>query len=153
MLKKEDISQNAKILAELTFSLMTICQKKESKLAEQSGLTQAEFKCLRSFGREECLNNKNIAERMNLSPSRLTRIINNLVLKGYIIREINNTDRRNMCVALSVKGIQIVQLLSQSYLDIHTEILENIDESQLPPLINTMTKLLSILQNGAQKFK
>ncbi|MGD1006662.1 MAG: MarR family transcriptional regulator [Ignavibacteriaceae bacterium] len=151
MSKKEDKSQNAEILAELTFSFLATCQEKENRLAEQHGLTHAEFRCLRSFGTEECLNNKSIAERMNLSPSRLTRIINKLVLKEYIVREINNTDRRNMCVSLSGKGKQIVQLLNQSYLDIHTEILKDIDESQHSPLITAMTNLLSALKKWGIK--
>jgi MarR family transcriptional regulator, organic hydroperoxide resistance regulator len=148
---QEEINKNAGMLAELTFSLLATCQEKESKLAEQYGLTQAEFRCLRSFGTEENLNNKSIAERMGLSPSRLTRIIDRLVKKEYIVREINNTDRRNMCVSLSGKGIQIVQLLNQSYLDIHKEILEDIDESQHSPLISAMTSLLSALKKWVLK--
>jgi DNA-binding MarR family transcriptional regulator len=52
------------------------------------------------FNTNEVVNNKLIAERMNLSPSRLTRIIDGLVQKGYITREINPSDRRNMKVAL-----------------------------------------------------
>lgn len=151
MSTKQEISKNAGMLAELTFSLLATCQEKESRLAEQHGLTQAEFRCLRSFGTEESLNNKSIAERMGLSPSRLTRIIDRLVKKEYIVREINNTDRRNMCVSLSAKGIQIVELLNQSYLNIHQEILEDIDESQHSPLINAMTSLLSALKKWVSK--
>ena len=41
---------------------------------------------------------------MNLSPSRLTRIIDGLVQKEYIIREIDPNDRRNMKVSLSSQG-------------------------------------------------
>jgi DNA-binding MarR family transcriptional regulator len=151
MLNKEKISENAGMLAELTFNLLATCQEKESRLAEQYGLTQAEFRCLRSFGTEDNFNNKSIAGRMNLSPSRLTRIIDRLVKKDYIIREINNTDRRNMCVCLSSKGIRIVELLNKSYIDIHQEILENIDESQHSPLIEAMTNLLSALNKWVAK--
>jgi hypothetical protein len=50
---KEEISKNAGMLADLTFNLLATCQEKESRLAEQHGLTQAEFRCLRSFGTEE----------------------------------------------------------------------------------------------------
>jgi DNA-binding MarR family transcriptional regulator len=151
MSTKEEISKNAGMLAELTFSLLATCQEKESRLAEQYRLTQAEFRCLRLFGTEECLNNKSIAERMRLSPSRLTRIIDRLVKKEYVVREINNTDRRNMCVSLSAKGVEIVRLLNQSYLNIHKEILEDIDESQHTPLITAMTGLLSALKKWVSK--
>ena len=151
MATKEDTIKNANRLADLTFSLLASCQQKENRLAEQHGLTQAEFRCLRLFGADESLNNKQIAERMNLSPSRLTRIIDGLVKKEYIIREIDNTDRRNMRVSLSKKGVQIVQLLNKSYVDIHKEILEDIDEMQHQPLISAMTNLLSALQKWISK--
>ncbi len=146
MSTNNETTQNAGKLADLTFSLLASCQEKESRLAEQHGLTQAEFRCLRLFGADESLNNKKIAERMRLSPSRLTRIIDGLVAKDYIVREINNADRRNMRVSLSKKGAQIVQLLNSTYVDIHREILTDIDESQHQPLISAMTNLLSAVQ-------
>ncbi len=151
MSTKEEINQIAGKLADLTFSLLAGCQEKESRLAEQHGLTQAEFRCLRLFGTDESVNNKKIAERMNLSPSRLTRIIDGLVAKDYIIREIDNTDRRNMRVSLSAKGAQIVQLLNSAYVDIHKEILTDIDETQHKPLISAMTSLLSAVQRWNAK--
>jgi DNA-binding MarR family transcriptional regulator len=148
---KEEIGKNANKLADLTFSLLASCQEKENRLAEQHGLTQAEFRCLRLFSANENVNNKQIAERMGLSPSRLTRIIDGLVNKGYINREIDNSDRRNMRVYLSGKGVEIVELLNKAYVNIHQEILEDIDESQHQPLITAMTNLLSALERWISK--
>ena len=88
-----ETNQTAERLANLTFSLLANCQEKEVRLAEIHHLTQAEFRCLRLFGTDESVNNKQIAERMNLSPSRLTRIIDGLVEKQYINREIDPNDR------------------------------------------------------------
>ena len=133
-------------LADLTFKLLANCQEKEARLAEQHGLTQAEFRCLRHFGNEESTNNKQIAKKMNLSPSRLTRIIDGLVRKNYISREIDSSDRRNMRVTLSKQGTLIVRQLNDAYINIHSEILQEIDEPQHRPLITAMTHLLSALE-------
>ena len=103
------------------------------------------------FSTDESLNNKQIAERMKLSPSRLTRIIDGLVKKEYINREIDNDDRRNMRVSLSKKGQLLVDLLNKAYLNIHTEILEDIDVSQHKPLISAMANLLSALEKWISK--
>ncbi|GAB4291113.1 MAG: hypothetical protein Kow0098_10120 [Ignavibacteriaceae bacterium] len=146
MEKKAEFEATAERLANLTFSLLANCQEKEVRLAEAHRLTQAEFRCLRLFGADESLNNKTIAERMNLSPSRLTRIIDGLVKKEYITREINPIDRRNMKVTLSKKGILLTQQLNSAYINIHKEILQDIDESQHKPLISAMTHLLSALE-------
>ncbi len=141
-----DLEQNAERLANLTFSLLANCQEKEVRLAEVHSLTQAEFRCLRLFGSDETINNKAIAERMNLSPSRLTRIIDGLVQKEYISREIDPNDRRNMKVSLSKKGQILVLQLNRAYIDIHKEILANIEEDQHPALIRAMTELLTALE-------
>ncbi len=146
-----EVQQNAARLADLTFTLLANCQEKEDRLAEQYGLTQAEFRCLRLFGTDECLNNKHIAERMKLSPSRLTRIIDGLVKKEYIMREIDINDRRNMRVSLSEKGKLLVNKLNQAYINIHKEILEDIEDQQHKPLITAMTHLLSALEKWIAK--
>jgi DNA-binding MarR family transcriptional regulator len=146
-----DNNSTAERLANLTFSLLANCQEKEVHLAELHGLTQAEFRCLRLFGTDESLNNKTIAERMNLSPSRLTRIIDGLVEKLYINREIDLSDRRNMRVNLSRKGKSLVQQLNRAYVDIHYEILQDIHPSQHEQLITAMTHLLEALEKWLAK--
>lgn len=138
-------------LANLTFSLLANCQEKEIHLAELHGLTQAEFRCLRLFGKDESINNKTIAERMKLSPSRLTRIIDGLVKKQYISREIDSNDRRNMRVALSRKGKSLVQQLNKAYVDIHEEILQDINPMYHDQLILAMTHLLEALEKWLAK--
>jgi len=146
-----ETNSTASRLANLTFSLLANCQEKEVHLAELHGLTQAEFRCLRLFGTDESLNNKTIAERMNLSPSRLTRIIDGLVKKFYIRREIDSNDRRNMKVNLSKKGKSLVQQLNKAYVDIHEEILLDINPSQHEQLIVAMTHLLEALEKWLEK--
>ncbi len=144
-------NQTAERLADLTFNLLARCQEKEARLAEGYGLYQAELKCLRLFGSDESLNKKEIAKRMKLSPSRLTIIIDWLVLKGYMQREIDQNDRRNMRVTLSKKGKLLVQQLNKAYVDIHNEILEDIDVSQHESLITGMEHLLSAIEKWLQK--
>jgi len=146
-----ELNQTAEQLANLTFSLLANCQEKEIRLAEIHSLTQAEFRCLRLFGADENINNKKIAERMNLSPSRLTRIIDGLVNKEYILREIDPNDRRNMRVCLSRKGQLLVQQLNKAYIEIHREILQDIEVEQHKPLIAAMTQLLSALEKWIAK--
>jgi DNA-binding MarR family transcriptional regulator len=146
-----DTHQTAENLANLTFSLLANCQEKEVRLATVHNLTQAEFRCLRLFGTDESVNNKSIAERMNLSPSRLTRIIDGLVEKEYILREIDPNDRRNMRVMLSRRGKHLVNQLNKAYVQIHHEILQDIDTSQHEPLIVAMQHLLEALENWLKK--
>ncbi len=143
---QREINVTASQLSELTFKLLASCHEKEERLAKQYGLTQAEFRCLRQLHQNESINNKEIADRMNLSASRLTRIIDGLVEKGYVSREIELNDRRNMRVFLSERGGNFVRQLDNAYINIHAQILGDIDQNQHKPLISAMSHLLSALE-------
>ena len=148
-----DNNSTASRLANLTFSLLANCQEKEVHLAELHNLTQAEFRCLRLFGKNESINNKTIATRMKLSPSRITRIIDRLVAKGYIRRQIDSRDRRNMKVNLSRRGKYLVRKFNNAYVDIHNEILQDIDPSPHKQLLSGMTHLLKALEKWLERVE
>ena len=142
---------NAAKLAEIAFTLLGDCAKKEVQFAKRFGLTTAEFHCLRFINSGEVINNKDLANRLNLSPGRLTRIINGLVQKKYVTRNLDPDNRRSLRVALSKKGEQMVAQLKDAYLSIHEEILSDIDPKIHKELINGMTHLLSALRNWINK--
>jgi DNA-binding MarR family transcriptional regulator len=145
-MQKTDINSDAFKLADLTFHLLAHCRDKEIFFAEKHGLTQAEFRCLRYFGRNECMNNKQISERMKLTPGRLTRIIDSLINKNYLMREIDLADRRYMRVNLSKEGTSLIQQLDNDYVDIHRDILSGIELQQQKPLIVAMSRLVSAMK-------
>ena len=150
MLNTDQNSDAAK-LADLTFHLSAHCREKEIHFAEKHGLTQTEFRCLRYIGKKECVNNKQISERMRLTPGRLTRIIDSLISKNYMKRRIDPTDRRYMRVNLSRNGISVVQQLNNDYVDIYQDILSGIDLNQHKPLIIAMDNLVSAFKGRKSK--
>ena len=145
--------QTAESLADLIFNLLTRCQVKEEWLAAKRGLFQAEFKCLRIFGSDKSLTCKEIANRMNLSRSRITRVIDGLEKKGYMNREIDQTDRRNMRVTLSRRGKIFTTKLNREFTDMHYEILQDIDVSKHESLITTLEHLLTATEKWLQKLE
>jgi DNA-binding MarR family transcriptional regulator len=144
-------NDSAHQLAELTFKLLQNCQEKEVRLAESYNLTQSEFRCLRNFVTEKVYNNKAVAEKMNLSPSRLTRVIDALVSKGFLKRKIDSDDRRNMIITLTAKGEAITKKLNDAYIQIHQEILNGIDQKQHKPVVSAMEHLLIALEDWIAK--
>ena len=144
-------NQTADRLGDLTFTLLQRCQEKEAWLAEEHGLFQAEFRCLRLFGFDESLNNTQISKRMKLSASRLTRIIDGLEKRGYMQREIDQKDRRNMRVFLSRRGKILTNKLNKAFIDLHSEILQDIDVAQHEPLITAMGHLQLAIEKWLQK--
>jgi len=143
----------AEALANLTFNLLARCQEKENRLAEAHNLLEAEFKCFRIMSSEESLNNKDIAKRMKLSPGRVTRIMDGLVEKGYMEREIDKDDRRNMIITLSRKGKILAHKINGAYVKIHQDILQDIDTSQHRALIIAMEHLHAAVERWLEKSR
>jgi DNA-binding MarR family transcriptional regulator len=138
----------AKLLASLTFNLVTSIQERHTRLANKLGLTESELRCLISLGNDKGLNNTKIADRIHLTASRTTRLIEGLEAKGYLIKGYNPNDWRSLSIALSRKGKLVMHKLEKQYFDIHSEILREIKSSQRKPLILTMENL-----NAAAKKK
>jgi MarR family transcriptional regulator, 2-MHQ and catechol-resistance regulon repressor len=146
-----DQKSDASKLADLTFHLLAHFREKEIHFAEKHDLTQAEFRCLKYFGSDEYMSNKEIAERMKLTQGRLTRIIDSLIIKNYMAREIDHTDRRFMRVNLSESGNSLLAQLNSDYVDIHRDILDGMESHQQKPLIDAMTNLVAAVKTWRPK--
>lgn len=146
-------NKTAKHLASITFRLLARYQEYNTRLANKGGLTESEFKCLRLFGSDKGLSNQKIAARMNLSESRLTRIIDGLVEKGYMTRESDRKDWRCLNITLSRKGKLFVHKLDKLNDDIHYKILNDIKISQHKSLIINMENLYSATEKWLKKNK
>jgi len=75
------------LIAELTFQLLSKCQEKEAQFAQKFGISVAHFRCLRHLHLYQKSTVKQLAEFMELTSSRLTRIIDELVKKEIVTRQ------------------------------------------------------------------
>lgn len=139
-MNKKDLAKN---LANTTNRLFANYQENNARLAMERGLTDAEFRCLRIIGNDKGLNNKEVANRMNLSQSRLTRIVDGLVKKGYITRQFNRIDSRSLNLTFSRKANLLVKKLDKINDDLHYKVLNGMNISQQKSLIIGMEKLYS----------
>lgn len=69
-------------------------------------LSIAEYRGIMAQEKGQEMSCQEISEVMGLSPSRSSRVIDNLVRKGYFIRRISTRDRRSVTVTLSEKGLE-----------------------------------------------
>lgn len=133
-------------IAELTFKLLSNCQEKEERLAQQFSISVPEFRTLRVFRTDRQLQVKELLERVNLSGSRLSRILESLEERGFLTRSIDPDDRRSIVVTLTKKGSTMAKNLEERYIQIHEEILEGIPEELHEPLMQGLNKMLSSLE-------
>ena len=143
--------QFAKELGEITFSLLKKCHEKEERLSAQFKLTVPEFRCIRMFRDETQLSVKKLVERTELSGSRLSRILESLENKGFVIRKLDHSDRRSVIVSMTKKGKSLMGDLEEQFMQIHEEILDGVGDDMHEPLISGMRDLLNSLDHWLDK--
>lgn len=141
----------AERMADLTFELLEQCQIKREQMAERLHLTVAEFKLLRGFRKDETLSVNDLAKRIDLSSSRLTRIIDGLVEKGLARREIGSRDRRVMEISLTLKGKKVRDELEETYMKTHLDILDLLPQGADDSVILAMEKLRDAMKEWVKK--
>lgn len=140
-MRKPSTVAQAEKMADVTFRLLDRCREKQARIAGSLGLTVAEFRLLRSFRGEAVLGVGELAHRLELSNSRLTRILDGLVEKEVATREVSRQDRRVIIVELTPRGREIQKTLTERYLRTHQEILDLLPEGAIESVITAMEKL------------
>ena len=131
----------AEQLADLTYELLENCQIKIERTAHKLKLTVAEFKLLRSISENEKVAAGELAKRMGLSSSRLTRIIDGLVTKAIVRKGVGGRDRRVVEIQLTPTGIQTRDQLKQMYITVHEEIINLLPSDAGESVVHAMQKL------------
>ena len=128
-------------LVEITSDLFAKCGEKEHRHAAKYGVSSVEFRCIRVLLYHQVLTVNQLAKKMSLSSSRVTRIVDGLVDKKYVLRDPDPVDRRIFNISLSKDGKAIGQNLVKSYRKIHNGILSQIPEQDREKMIQMLKAL------------
>jgi MarR family transcriptional regulator, organic hydroperoxide resistance regulator len=130
-------------LADLTFEMFELCNYKLEKMARSLNLNISEYKTLQCFKNEVLLSAGELAKRLDLSNSRLTKIIDGLVDKELVDRGLSVKDRRVMEIILTNKGKKVIEKLKHEYTSTHVKIVKNLPEDSIDSVLFAMKKLIS----------
>ena len=88
-------------------------------------LSIAEYKGIMAQQNGEEMTCQEMAEVMGISPSRSSRVIENLVRKGFFIRKTSSYDRRTIAITLSDKGKKMRKEIQRNRQQMEQDIKEN----------------------------
>jgi DNA-binding MarR family transcriptional regulator len=136
------ISLSAEV-AELTFQLLVHCQAKESVMASEFDLAASELRVLRLFGRNSILRQRELHDRLGISGSRLTRIVDVLVAGGWVRREEDPDDRRGALLCMTPSGQELLAAVDRRSTELHAEILASLPPEQQQRLVAGLRDMLN----------
>jgi len=133
-------------IADLTTQMFLRCQEREAYFVSLYGVNVAEFRCLRLLLDHNRCPVKDLADLMNLTPSRLTRIIDGLLVRQLAERAEDSADRRIKMISLTTKGQELALAMNQHYLEMHQHILAHIPEDTQGQILQAVEQLLAAMR-------
>ena len=85
----------------------------EAAILKQVQLNLAELRLFNCLSKNTTISGKELATRMGLSPSRASRVVENLVQKGLVQRINDTTDRRRCQITISDWGREIKDKINE----------------------------------------
>lgn len=130
---------------DLLQQMKTKCEDNDCKIAELQGLSIAEYQFLLASQKLHKIESLTIAEEMGLTPSRVSRIVENLVQKKILLRETCPNDRRAIRLMLTNKGRKARKEIVVARDKCEQHMVDVLDKEELEQFQQTVKKIMKEL--------
>lgn len=114
--------------------------------ARDRGLTQAQWQTLAVLYRHEGVNQATLAERIEIHPATLTKVIDRLAAAGWVERRADPGDRRAFLLHLTEAAEPIVEEMRQLGAAVRDQALASVPEERRQLLLETLLTMKANLQ-------
>jgi DNA-binding MarR family transcriptional regulator len=115
----------------LVYEMKKKCAAIDFQLMENLHLSQSELLFFSSLDQCIGISSPELAKNMGLSPSRISRVIEKLVVDGYLDRNIDKTDRRAITLCLTDEGKKIRAEIDKNRQECEARLLNVLPESDV----------------------
>ncbi len=130
---------------DLIYRFKARCVFSEQEIMEEFNLTPAEYNGIAAMKPREKVSGSEVAERMNLSPSRGSRVVDRMVKSGYVVRKEDADDRRKCVIYLSRNGIEIKKKIELTKSDCEKTIHERLTKAEIDDFAQSIKKLMDVV--------
>ena len=127
-------------LTEILDSLLADCHLEVKHESVAFGLTASQYHALQVIS-DSCLPMQHLAKKMLVSASTATRVVQQLVDKQLVARDLDERDRRTIRVQLSRKGMRQLRRVRSIRIENAEEILASIEPGEHEVLIRSLSLL------------
>jgi len=133
-------------LQELIQEILQCCEDRKLYESQKFGVLYAELKCLMLFRGERYLTVKNIAQKLDVAKSRVTKIISGLIEKGMVERVDDPKDSRVKLISLTLAGQNKSDEIDVFHKEIHGKILMQMNEDERKKMFSCLELLRSSME-------
>ena len=134
--------ENKSEILGLVYEMKKKCASIDNRLMEQLQLSQSELLFFSSLDQCTGISSPELARNMGLSPSRISRVIENLVVDGYLDRNIDKTDRRAITLCLTESGKKIRAEIDRNRQECEARLLNVLPEPDIEKFRDIIGKMI-----------
>ena len=132
-------------IIDYVFQLKKKCLMEEAAIGREVGLSPSEIHCIESVLPGERLNGNTLSDRMGLSPSRGSRIIDHLIGKGLLRRMEDPDDRRTNVITVTEKGAGVRRRVENAKRSCEKKITAEMESGQIEKIKQGLKILVDAL--------
>lgn len=112
------------------------------------GLSSAQWRLLIHVLKEERVTQARLAERLEIEPISVSRLVDRMEQAGWVAREADPQDRRVRLIVATEAAQAFKERLYQSAADVYAEALTGVSEQAQSDLLATLTTLINNLSDA-----
>lgn len=143
--KKRVKDMNPSLLGELFNEILIKSTILVSDKSFIEGLTPKQVHIVMEIG-EQVFRHGDLAGRLGVEPSTLTRTLDPLVNNGYVERQLNPDNRREVLIRLSDSGRSVLNNIHEKMFAGCAEILKRVPEEHMEHMETSIRLLLTIMR-------
>ena len=124
---------------------LTGCKLKQfiaAKLRQENvPLTPEQFLLIDLLWNQGSMSQQQLADQMHKDKNSVTKLVDAIERKGFVLRQQNAFDRRSNTLVLTEKALELRDDAKQKGISILDEMLEGISEAELRSFLSTLNKL------------
>lgn len=126
----------------MIYEMKKQCAKVDQLLMDDLNISQSELLFFSALDTCKGLSSPELAKNMGLSPSRVSRVVDKLVVNGYLDRNTDASDRRAITLCLTPKGKVIRGKIDKVRNECEARLLESIASEEVEQFREIISKIV-----------
>lgn len=126
----------------MVYEMKRKCAQVDQALMDELHISQSELLFFSSLDNCQGLNSPELAKNMGLSASRVSRVVDKLVVNGYLDRSTDATDRRAITLCLTPKGKVVRGKIDKVRNECEVRLLETMPSEEIERFRELISKIV-----------
>ena len=129
----------------LVYEIKNKCAQVDQRLMDDLNISQSELQFFSALDNCQEMSSPELSKNMGLSRSRISRVVDKLVVNGYLDRNTDATDRRAITLCLTAKGKVVRSKIDEVRNECEARLLGTIPSDEIERFRETISKIVKRL--------